>query len=140
MLHIKLAQFAVLCALPPRRSESLVCANDNKPSCVLHLLGWFIGSRGFSSLERRPEFWVLHPRPFCSLLVPFWGLQALFCLEVFAFALPSGSHVFGSESYFGDWVVGWDGMGQGKEVQEGGDVCILIADSLHCAAETDTSL
>ena len=60
MLHIKLAQFAVRCALPPRRSESPVCANDNKPSCVLHLLGWFIGSRGFSSLERRPEIWVLH--------------------------------------------------------------------------------
>ena len=60
MLHIKLAQLAVRCALPPRRTESPVCANDNKPSCVLHLLGWFIGSRGFSSLERRPEFWVLH--------------------------------------------------------------------------------
>ena len=60
MLHIKLAQFAVRCALPPRRSESPACATDNKPSCVLHLLGWFIGSRGFSSLERRPEFWVLH--------------------------------------------------------------------------------
>ena len=59
MLHIKLAQFAVRCALPPRRSESPVCATDNKPSCVLHLLGWFIGSRRFSSLERRPEFWVL---------------------------------------------------------------------------------
>ena len=59
MLHIKLAQFAVRGALPPRRSESPVCATDNKPSCVLHLLGWFIGSRGFSSLERRPEFWVL---------------------------------------------------------------------------------
>ena len=56
----KLAQFAVRCALPPRRSESPVCATVNKPSCVLHLLGWFIGSRGFSSLERRPEFWVLH--------------------------------------------------------------------------------
>ena len=55
----KLAQFAVWCALPPRRSESPVCATDNKPSCVLHLLGWSIGSRGFSSLERRPEFWVL---------------------------------------------------------------------------------
>ena len=55
MLHIKLAQFAIWCALPPRRSESPVCATDNKPSCVLHLLGWFIGSRGFSSLERRPE-------------------------------------------------------------------------------------
>ena len=60
MLHIKLAQFAVRCALPPRRSESPVCSTDNKPSCVLHLLGWFIGSRGFSSLDRRPEFWVLH--------------------------------------------------------------------------------
>ena len=56
----KLAQFAVWCALPPRRSESPICATDNKPSCVLHLLGWFIGSRGFSSLDRRPEFWVLH--------------------------------------------------------------------------------
>ena len=56
----KLAQFAVRYALPPRRSESPVCATDNKPSCVLHLLGWFIGSSGFSSLERRPEFWVLH--------------------------------------------------------------------------------
>ena len=58
-VYKKLAQFAVRCALPPRRSESTVCATDNKPSCVLHLLGWFIGSRGFSSLERRPEFWVL---------------------------------------------------------------------------------
>ena len=58
-VYKKLAQFAVRCALPPRRSESPVCATDNKPSCVLHLLGWFIGSRGFSSLERRPEFWVL---------------------------------------------------------------------------------
>ena len=50
--------FGVLC-LPGDRSHP-VCATDNKPSCVLHLLGWFIGSRGFSSLERRPEFWVLH--------------------------------------------------------------------------------
>ena len=58
-VYKKLAQFAVRCALPPRRSESPVCAADNKPSCVLHLLGSFIGSRGFSSLEQRPEFWVL---------------------------------------------------------------------------------
>ena len=56
----KLAQFAVRGALPPRRSESPICATDNKLSCVLHLLGWFIGSRGFSSLERRPKFGVLH--------------------------------------------------------------------------------
>ena len=59
-VYKKLAQFAVRCALPPRRSESPVCATDNKPSCVLHLLGWFIVPRGFSSLEQRPEFWVLY--------------------------------------------------------------------------------
>ena len=58
-VYKKLAQFAVRCALPPRRLESPGCAADNKPSCVLHLLGSFIGSRGFSSLEQRPEFWVL---------------------------------------------------------------------------------
>ena len=28
---------------------------------MLHLLGSSIGSRGFSSLEQRPEFWVLQP-------------------------------------------------------------------------------
>ena len=50
--------FGVLC-LPGDQSHP-VCETDNKPSRVLHLLGWFIGSRGFSSLERRPEFWVLH--------------------------------------------------------------------------------
>ena len=27
-----------------------------------------------------------------------------------------------------------------EEVQEGGDICILIADSLHCTAETNTIL
>ena len=58
-VYKKLAQFAVRCALPPRRSESPGFATVNKPSCVLHLLDWLIGSRGFSSLERRPEFWVL---------------------------------------------------------------------------------
>ena len=58
-LHIKSLPnllFGVLC-LPG--DQSPVCATDNKRSCVLHLLGWFIGLRGFSSLERRPEFWVL---------------------------------------------------------------------------------
>ena len=49
--------FGVLCL--PRDQSHPVCATVNKPSWVLHLLDWFIGSRGFSSLERRPEFWVL---------------------------------------------------------------------------------
>ena len=35
-----------------------------------------------------------------------------------------------------DW---WD-LGGGKEVQEGGDICIHIDDSLHCTAETNTTL
>ena len=68
-VYKKLAQFAVRGALPPRRSESPGCAADNKPSCVLHLLGSFIGSRGFSSLEQRPEFWVLQE--------PTWKVKVL---------------------------------------------------------------
>ena len=36
-----------------------------------------------------------------------------------------------------DDLDGWDG---GREVQEGGDICIHIADSLHCTAETNTTL
>ena len=35
---------------------------------------------------------------------------------------------------------GWDGVEGGREVQEGGDICIHIADSLHCTAETNTTL
>ena len=50
--------FGVLC-LPGDQSHQ-VCATDNKPSCVLHLLDWFIESLSFSSSEQRPEFWVLH--------------------------------------------------------------------------------
>ena len=32
---------------------------------------------------------------------------------------------------------GWDREG-GREVQGGGDICVHIADSLHCTAETNT--
>ena len=34
---------------------------------------------------------------------------------------------------------GMEGEGE-KEVQKGGDICIHIADSLHCTAETNTTL
>ena len=34
----------------------------------------------------------------------------------------------------------WDEVGGGREVQEGGDICILIADSCGCMAETNTIL
>ena len=40
---------------------------------------------------------------------------------------------------FCDDLDGWDEEG-GMEVQEGGDICIHIADSLHCTAETNTIL
>ena len=46
--------FGVLC-LPGDQSHP-VCATDNKPSCVLHLLGWFIGSRGFPPWNKGPNF------------------------------------------------------------------------------------
>ena len=49
--------FGVLCLLGDQSHP--FAQTDNKPSFVLHLPGWFIGSRGFSSLERSPEFWVL---------------------------------------------------------------------------------
>ena len=33
---------------------------------------------------------------------------------------------------------GWDGVGGGREVGEGWDICILVADSCWCMAETNT--
>ena len=35
---------------------------------------------------------------------------------------------------------GWNGVGGGREVQEGRDVCISMADSCGCMAETNTTL
>ena len=81
-VYKKLAQFAVRCALPPRRSESPGCAADNKPSCVLHLLGSFIGSRGFSSLEQRPEFWVLHHNVIQKNLDKLFGQPNIIVIKV----------------------------------------------------------
>ena len=34
---------------------------------------------------------------------------------------------------------GWDGGG-GREAHERGDICIHTADSLHCTADTNTTL
>ena len=39
-----------------------------------------------------------------------------------------------------DDLDGWDGLWGGREIQEGGDIGIHIADSLHCTAETNTIL
>ena len=39
-----------------------------------------------------------------------------------------------------DNLEGWDRMGSGREVQEGGDICILMADSHFCMAEINTTL
>ena len=39
-----------------------------------------------------------------------------------------------------DNLGGWDGEGGGKEVQEGGDICIPMAYSCWCMAETITIL
>ena len=38
-----------------------------------------------------------------------------------------------------DDLEGWDGRG-GREAKAGGDICICIADSCCCTAETNTLL
>ena len=40
----------------------------------------------------------------------------------------------------GDNLEGWDGEGDGKEVQGGGNICIPMADIYCCLAETNTIL
>ena len=39
-----------------------------------------------------------------------------------------------------DDLEGWGGVGGGREVQEREDICILMADSCCCMAETNTIL
>ena len=39
-----------------------------------------------------------------------------------------------------DNVEGWDGVGGGRELQEGGDICIFMTDSCWYMAETNTIL
>ena len=39
-----------------------------------------------------------------------------------------------------DNLEGWDGEGGGREVPEGGDICIPMADSCWYMAETNTKL
>ena len=39
-----------------------------------------------------------------------------------------------------DDLDGWDGGGGGREVQEGWDICMPMADSLRRAAGTNTAL
>ena len=39
-----------------------------------------------------------------------------------------------------DNLEGWDGVEDGREAQEGEDLCVRTADSLCCTAETNTAL
>ena len=39
-----------------------------------------------------------------------------------------------------DNLEGWDGVRDRREAQKGGDICILVADSHCCMAETKTTL
>ena len=41
---------------------------------------------------------------------------------------------------FCDNLEGWEGVGGGRDVQEGGDICIPTADSCCYIAETNTSM
>ena len=39
-----------------------------------------------------------------------------------------------------DNLEGWDGVGGGRKVQEGGDMCVPVADSCWYMAETNTTV
>ena len=39
-----------------------------------------------------------------------------------------------------DSLEGWDGVGGGREFQEGGDLCVPVAASCWCMAKTSTIL
>ena len=41
---------------------------------------------------------------------------------------------------FCDNLQGWDAVAGGSKFQEGGDICVLMADSHCCTAETNTAL
>ena len=58
------------------------------------------------------------------------------------YKIDSGKLLCGTGSSAWCSVMTWlGGMGVGgKEAQEGGDICILIADLLHWTAETNTKL
>ena len=47
----------------------------------------------------------------------------------------------GSSALWPRWVEwGWDGGGHGRETQEGGRICKLTSDSLHCTERTNKTL
>ena len=48
------------------------------------------------------------------------------------------THMFKGNPVLCDNLEGWDGVGGGREVREGGDMCIPMADSCWYMAETDT--
>ena len=55
-VYKKLAQFAVRCALPPRRSESPVCTTDNNPlACCIRWAG-LLGRAVFPPWNEGPNF------------------------------------------------------------------------------------
>ena len=39
-----------------------------------------------------------------------------------------------------DDLEGWGMGGGGREIQDGGNICIYIADSFHCTVEINTTL
>ena len=46
----------------------------------------------------------------------------------------------GAQQILGDSLEGWHRVGCGREVQEGEDTCVLMADPPCCIAETNTPL
>ena len=81
---------------------------------------------------RRPEYWS-----FSNSL----SNEYSFRFDWFDLVIQGLSRVFSITTFLlCDNLERWDGVGSGKEIHEGGEKCISMADSCRCMAETNTTL
>ena len=70
-----------------------------------------------------------------------WEIWIDLCVLPCVKQIASGNLLYNPGSSVGCSVIIWmNGNGWEREVQEGEDICILTADSLHCTAKTNTAL
>ena len=69
-----------------------------------------------------------------------WKWEGLWCFRVSFLTFDHSRNPFNSLRIVFFNLEGWDGSGGGREVQEGGDICIPTADSCWCVADIYTIL
>ena len=92
----KLAQFAVRCALPPRRSESPVCATDNKPFACCICWAGLLSCAVFPPWNEGPNFGfysvTILPPPILHKLSEFTAIRILISYFTFNYSDMATSH------------------------------------------------